>query len=188
MAASGRGRSRTALALALQAWHGASAPTPAAAAAPPHWRPFLPPPARGLFTGRGGYRGGGGSGPVLYDPSSIRRYFLRRPHLVLWRAARILLALGSVRARIALRVGTVESRAVLLRLALTRLGPAFVKLGQAMSTRVDLFPPAVCRELALLQVGAALPPPTPGPRDLLRFLHCFYGGDPAWFPPFPDLR
>ena len=39
---------------------------------------------------------------------------------------------------------------------LTHLGPAFVKLGQVLSTRVDLLPPAYCKELVNLQDN--LPP------------------------------
>ncbi|EPZ8124797.1 ubiquinone biosynthesis regulatory protein kinase UbiB [Yersinia enterocolitica] len=38
-----------------------------------------------------------------------------------------------------------------LRLALQELGPVWVKFGQMMSTRRDLFPPAIADQLALLQ-------------------------------------
>lgn len=38
-----------------------------------------------------------------------------------------------------------------LRLALQQLGPVWIKLGQMLSTRRDLFPPAIADELALLQ-------------------------------------
>ena len=44
-----------------------------------------------------------------------------------------------------------ESRPVHLRLALEELGPTFVKLGQILSTRADLFPPAYLSELERLQ-------------------------------------
>lgn len=44
-----------------------------------------------------------------------------------------------------------QLRGVRLRLALERLGPIFVKLGQVMSTRRDLLPPDIAQELALLQ-------------------------------------
>jgi ubiquinone biosynthesis protein len=43
------------------------------------------------------------------------------------------------------------SRAVRLRLALEELGPTFIKLGQALSTRADLLPPDFIRELVKLQ-------------------------------------
>jgi len=46
-----------------------------------------------------------------------------------------------------------------LRLALEALGPVFVKLGQALSTRPDLLPPDVAIELAKLQDRV---PPFPG--------------------------
>ncbi|MDQ3658011.1 MAG: AarF/UbiB family protein [Chloroflexota bacterium] len=44
-----------------------------------------------------------------------------------------------------------RSRPVHLRLALEELGPAFVKLGQILSTRADLLPPAYIMELERLQ-------------------------------------
>lgn len=43
------------------------------------------------------------------------------------------------------------SRAERLRLALEELGPTFIKLGQALSTRADLLPPDFIRELVKLQ-------------------------------------
>src|SRR5262249_39686817 len=46
-----------------------------------------------------------------------------------------------------------------LRLALTELGPIFVKFGQAVSTRRDLLPPDVADELVKLQDRV---PPFPG--------------------------
>ncbi len=50
-------------------------------------------------------------------------------------------------------------RGARLRLALTELGPIFVKFGQILSTRRDLLPPDVAEELALLQDQV---PPFPG--------------------------
>lgn len=38
-----------------------------------------------------------------------------------------------------------------LRLALQELGPVWIKFGQMLSTRRDLFPPLIADELALLQ-------------------------------------
>ena len=43
------------------------------------------------------------------------------------------------------------SRAARLRLAIEELGPTFIKMGQALSTRSDLLPPDLLRELTLLQ-------------------------------------
>jgi ubiquinone biosynthesis protein len=51
------------------------------------------------------------------------------------------------------------SRAERLRLALTELGPIFVKFGQAVSTRRDLLPPDIANELVKLQDQV---PPFPG--------------------------
>jgi len=51
------------------------------------------------------------------------------------------------------------SRGVRLRLALTELGPIFVKAGQVLSTRRDLVPADIADELALLQDQV---PPFPG--------------------------
>jgi predicted unusual protein kinase regulating ubiquinone biosynthesis (AarF/ABC1/UbiB family) len=49
-----------------------------------------------------------------------------------------------------------DDRAVAFRKRLVKLGPAYVKLGQVLSTRPDLLPPSYIRELAHLQddVGA----------------------------------
>ena len=43
------------------------------------------------------------------------------------------------------------NRAVAFRKRLVELGPAYIKLGQVLSTRPDLLPPAYIRELAQLQ-------------------------------------
>jgi ubiquinone biosynthesis protein len=52
-----------------------------------------------------------------------------------------------------------EPRGVRLRLALEELGPVFIKLGQALSTRPDILPADVAVELAKLQDQV---PPFPG--------------------------
>jgi ubiquinone biosynthesis protein len=54
---------------------------------------------------------------------------------------------------------TAATRAERLRLALTELGPIFVKFGQAVSTRRDLLPADLANELAKLQDQV---PPFPG--------------------------
>jgi len=50
-----------------------------------------------------------------------------------------------------LATGTAEVRARHLRMALEELGPTFIKLGQILSTRVDLLPPVYIQELERLQ-------------------------------------
>ena len=91
-----------------------------------------------------------------YDPSAFAEYFAWRPGLVVARAVQIVIYLGDIGVRVFFKRGTIEERAVRFRDALTALGPAFVKLGQVLSTRADLLPPAVCKELANLQDN--LPP------------------------------
>ncbi len=56
------------------------------------------------------------------------------------------------------RLGTL-TREARIRLALTELGPTFIKLGQALSTRVDLIGPELERELAKLQSNTPPDPP-----------------------------
>ena len=66
----------------------------------------------------------------------------------------------------ALRKATAESPAH-LRAALEELGPTFIKLGQLLSTRSDLLPPAFVAELAKLQDDAP-PVPVDVIRDVIR--------------------
>ena len=91
-----------------------------------------------------------------YDPSAFDEYFAWRPALVLRRALEIALRLGDVGARVYVKRGDIQDRAARLRRHLTALGPAFVKLGQVLSTRADVLPASYCRELAELQDN--LPP------------------------------
>ncbi len=44
-----------------------------------------------------------------------------------------------------------QKRAIQLREMLTNLGPTYIKVGQALSTRPDLVPPAYLQELTALQ-------------------------------------
>jgi predicted unusual protein kinase regulating ubiquinone biosynthesis (AarF/ABC1/UbiB family) len=92
-----------------------------------------------------------------YDPIAIARFYRFRPWQVLWRAFKI----------IALFVGFIFSlkwdewfdqvevnkfkRAIQLRQLLTRLGPTFIKVGQALSTRPDLVRKDFLDELIKLQ-------------------------------------
>jgi ubiquinone biosynthesis protein len=60
-----------------------------------------------------------------------------------------------------------ESRGVALRMAMQELGPIFVKFGQMLSTRPDIIPIDITRELAVLQDNVA---PFPGvqARDIIE--------------------
>lgn len=122
-----------------------------------------------------------------YDPSAFDEYFAWRPALVLRRALEIALRLGDVGARVYVKRGDIQDRAARLRRHLTALGPAFVKLGQVLSTRADVLPASYCRELAELQDN--LPP---APREhAAALLEREMGGVPVAsifareFPPEP---
>jgi predicted unusual protein kinase regulating ubiquinone biosynthesis (AarF/ABC1/UbiB family) len=117
---------------------------------------------------------------VVYDPQAIAEHYRRQPLLVLRRWLSILLpALNFVLSRWWDRVtGRIEQnqrkRAVQLRLILTRLGPAYIKIGQALSTRPDLMKAAYLEELTKLQ--DQLPP---FPNDVaFRFIEEELGAPP----------
>jgi len=94
---------------------------------------------------------------LRYDPVAIEAQYGRAPLQVLGRLLRITLptaafALGIWWDRIRGRQQIKERRrAIQLRELLTQLGPAYIKVGQALSTRPDLVPPLYLEELALLQ-------------------------------------
>ncbi len=94
---------------------------------------------------------------LRYDPVAIEAQYGRAPLQVLGRLLRITLptaafALGLWWDRIRGRQQIKERRrAIQLRELLTQLGPAYIKVGQALSTRPDLVPPLYLEELALLQ-------------------------------------
>ncbi len=99
--------------------------------------------------------------PLRYDSSSVRAYWDRRPLRVFLRtcevwlalvpfAAKLLLWEAGVRGKIRRHDGLQRRYAVRLRAILTRLGPCFVKLGQALSIRPDLLPGGVLEELQRL--------------------------------------
>jgi predicted unusual protein kinase regulating ubiquinone biosynthesis (AarF/ABC1/UbiB family) len=92
-----------------------------------------------------------------YDPLAISEHYRQRPLAVKQRWFEVLFSLGRF---VLLRwwdnkTGQTEQlqsqRAVQLREILTRLGPAYIKIGQALSTRPDLVPPVYLEELAKLQ-------------------------------------
>ncbi|MBE9062103.1 AarF/ABC1/UbiB kinase family protein [cf. Phormidesmis sp. LEGE 11477] len=87
----------------------------------------------------------------------MSRYYRRRPLVVLWRTLTVSWMLGSFGIALALdhllgRTAINQNRrAVRLRHILTQLGPTFIKVGQALSTRPDLIKPSFLEELIKLQ-------------------------------------
>ncbi|EXB57414.1 putative aarF domain-containing protein kinase [Morus notabilis] len=94
---------------------------------------------------------------AVYDVARIATIFRRRPFLV----ARRLFQIGATFGKwFALRYvdglmdrsdQMFEVRAAELRKILVELGPAYVKIAQAISSRADLIPPSYLDELSLLQ-------------------------------------
>lgn len=94
---------------------------------------------------------------LRYDPVAIRAQYSNQPLQVLGRILAVLwptLTFGlslwwdRQRGRVAQNQ---QRRAIQLRELLTQLGPAYIKIGQALSTRPDLVPPLYMEELTRLQ-------------------------------------
>ena len=94
---------------------------------------------------------------LVYDPDAIAAYYRRRPFQILLRLINIFwLAAGYVLGLLWDKVTgrqkvNEQKRAEGLRLMLTRLGPAYIKVGQALSTRPDLISPTAMAEMVKLQ-------------------------------------
>ena len=92
-----------------------------------------------------------------YDADAIARYYRRRPWKVIWRAVTVFwvaasFVLGWLGDELFDRAGRNSSkRAEQLRDVLTHLGPTFIKVGQALSTRPDLIRQDFLDELIKLQ-------------------------------------
>lgn len=92
-----------------------------------------------------------------YDPQAIARYYRSRPWVVIWRCLRIVWGFASFVLSLKLdqwRNRTEQNklkRATQLRELLTNLGPTFIKVGQALSTRPDLIRQDFLDELIKLQ-------------------------------------
>ncbi|MGB3761368.1 MAG: AarF/ABC1/UbiB kinase family protein [Rivularia sp. (in: cyanobacteria)] len=94
---------------------------------------------------------------LRYDASGIAAHYKRRPLQVWGRIFTVLApAIGFAFGvwfdrKLGKKVKTDRRRAVQLREMLTRLGPAYIKIGQALSTRPDLVPPVYLEEFTQLQ-------------------------------------
>ncbi len=92
-----------------------------------------------------------------YDAEAIAAHYRRRPWQVWTRTLNIVLTFLGFALGIWFdqRIGRAKQnqpyRAAQLREILTRLGPAYIKIGQALSTRPDLVPPDYLEELTRLQ-------------------------------------
>ncbi|MBD2729853.1 AarF/ABC1/UbiB kinase family protein [Nostoc sp. FACHB-892] len=94
---------------------------------------------------------------TLYDPVTIAAHYQNRPLQVIRRIFAVLgptlsfaFGLWSDSKR-GIVVKNDRRRATQLRVLLTKLGPAYIKIGQALSTRPDLVPPVYLEELTKLQ-------------------------------------
>ena len=99
------------------------------------------------------------SGLLTYDPAAITRIYAGHPQRLLKRLWQTLVPIGLL----LLGVGTdkvlgllrdqkrARARAREFANLLVDLGPAFIKAGQALSTRPDIVPPVLLEELAQLQ-------------------------------------
>ncbi len=92
-----------------------------------------------------------------YDPIAIAQYYSSQPLKVFARFISIFLPIVNFALGLWLDKVTNKSkqnlgkRATQIRRLLTKLGPAYIKIGQALSTRPDLVPPQFLEELAQLQ-------------------------------------
>ena len=92
-----------------------------------------------------------------YHAPAIAKYYDRRPWIVIWRAIEVLWSFGFFILCLLWDQGTQQievykqQRAEDLRELLTRLGPTFIKVGQALSTRPDLIRRDYLKELIKLQ-------------------------------------
>ncbi|MEO1593505.1 MAG: AarF/UbiB family protein, partial [Cyanobacteria bacterium J06632_22] len=92
-----------------------------------------------------------------YDAQEIARHYRRRPLSILWRSLSVLWMLGGFALGLQLdrlfsrQNRSFQRRARQLREILTALGPTFIKVGQALSTRPDLVRADFLDELIKLQ-------------------------------------
>ncbi|EFN54445.1 hypothetical protein CHLNCDRAFT_24990, partial [Chlorella variabilis] len=100
---------------------------------------------------------GGDVLPSTWDAEAVGRYYRQRPALVARRVVQVASEACSYGAALLadMAAGAVErnqaERADQAMAAIERLGPAYVKVAQALSTRVDLLPPAYLFAIQRLQ-------------------------------------
>ncbi|KAI9114956.1 hypothetical protein K1719_013969 [Acacia pycnantha] len=94
--------------------------------------------------------------PLVYDPASISAYWGKRPRAVATRIVQLSSVAGGFLSRLLWDVINKNvkenevARAIELREIVTSLGPAYIKLGQALSIRPDILSPAAMTELQKL--------------------------------------
>lgn len=94
--------------------------------------------------------------PLVYDPDIISLYWGKRPRAVATRIIQLMSVAGGFLSNLALDLinGKIKenevARAIELREIVTSLGPAYIKLGQALSIRPDILSPAAMTELQKL--------------------------------------
>jgi predicted unusual protein kinase regulating ubiquinone biosynthesis (AarF/ABC1/UbiB family) len=92
-----------------------------------------------------------------YDPAAIAHYYRLRPWKAIWRTLTIIWMFSGFLLGLKLDEWTKQTeqnqskRAVQIRNILIRLGPTFIKVGQALSTRPDLIRKDFLDELVKLQ-------------------------------------
>ena len=120
-----------------------------------------------------------------YNPELLAKHFQKQPFKVLKRMIEIVSSMTFVGARVYFKVGDTESRAKFFRDELVKLGPAFVKFGQVLSTREDVLPREYCEQLAELQDSMA-PSDLASAREFLKLhLECEPEAAFATFDPTP---
>ena len=120
-----------------------------------------------------------------YNPELLAKHFQKQPFKVLKRMIEIVSSMTFVGARVYFKVGDTESRAKFFRDELVKLGPAFVKFGQVLSTREDVLPREYCEQLAELQDSMA-PSDLASSREFLKLhLECEPEAAFATFDPTP---
>ena len=99
------------------------------------------------------------AGLLRYDPAAITRIYAGHPQRLLRRLWQTLVPIGLYLLAVAMdwlfgqlkKPSQVTARAKEAADLVASLGPAFIKAGQALSTRPDIVPPLLLAELAQLQ-------------------------------------